>query len=123
MSTITVELVTSNGSIDQAASQAAFATALSAHVAEVELQDTLIAEKVAELFAEYKGRHIQMPTLASMVTQRLGGVPENFKTLSSRVLDYVRANAQGDNSLLVISKGKNGGASLRADATVKTDSQ
>jgi hypothetical protein len=109
--TLTVTLVNdSSGSIDQAASRAAFETALARHTAEVETQGTLIEEAVSALFDQYKDTAIGMPALGSMTAQRLGGNPDNFKVLSERTLNHVRANADGKGrALYTISKGKGGG--------------
>ena len=119
MDTLTVELVVVDGQIDLDSSTEAFTTALDALVVQRDLASVGIADAVAEIFAAYKGTAIAMPTLASMTAQKLGAVPENFKTISGRVLDYVRANTKGDNSLLVSRKGRSGGVFLRADAPVQ----
>lgn len=123
----------SDGTIDQAASEAAFSSTLSAHIADREMQDTLISEKVSELFEAFKGQAIPLPTVASMVAQKLNALPANFKTLSERVANFVRANSQGEtakdgsverpNSYLIVSKGKGGGVAVRADRPVKADSK
>ena len=129
---ITVPLVVSNGSIDQAASESAFRTALLKRVAEQETEVAEIADATLATFAEHKGRAITMPALAGMVCARLNVQPENFSVLSDRVLDYVRSNSQGrtvngqvenPESLFVISKGKGGGTRLRADIVAPTDSE
>ena len=118
--TLTVKLVQGdNGSIDTEATTAAFQDQLAAHVANVETESTEIATKVAELFAQNKGKYIALPTVGSLVANMLGAVSENYSVLSERVCDYVRANSKGDNSLLVIKKGQGGGAGWRADVAVK----
>jgi hypothetical protein len=128
---LTVDLVTTDGRIDQDASKAAFDSALIKRVAELETEQTQIAEAVSALFDQYLGKPIAMPTLGSMVAQRLNAQPENFKVLSDRALEYVRANSQStgseeDGNLVlhpesefVIGKGKGGGCYRRADAPVK----
>ena len=126
---LTVQLVETDGLIDQDASHAAFTTALSKHIAEREVEQTQIASAVSDLFDQYKGSSINMPALASMTAQKLNAQPENFKVLSERVLDYVRANAQGETakdgsverpeSVFVIGKGKGGGCYRRADRPAK----
>lgn len=124
---LTVDLVLRDGHIDQAASEAAFRTALLRTIAEAETQAQQIGEVVSDLFDQYKGAAIGMPALASMAAQKLNAQPENFKVLSDRVLDYVRSNSQTTgseeagnlvehpNSLFVIAKGKGGGCYRRAD--------
>lgn len=130
---ITTNLVTEDGKIDQDKSEAAFRSNLLRYVAERETEGTLIAEGVAALFDQYKGAAINMPAVCSMTAQRLGAQPENFKVLSDRVAEYVRANSQETgsekegtltehpDSLFVIAKGKGGGVSRRADRVTKTD--
>lgn len=121
MSTITTKLVLkTDGSIDTAASTAAFGKALSLHIAERETQDKEIGEAVSALFDRYPGQKIAMPAVASMAAQSLNAQPENFKTLSDRVAEYVRANSKSDDSLFVINKGKGGGVGRRADLPKET---
>lgn len=127
---LTVELVSNDGHIDQAASTEAFRGALVKRIAELETEQTEIAEQLSALFDQYQGKAIPMPTLGSMVAQRLNAQPENFKVLSDRTLDYVRANSQStgsedDGNLVlhpdsefVIGKGKGGGCYRRADRPV-----
>jgi predicted Zn-dependent protease with MMP-like domain len=128
---LTVALVTEDGAINQEKSEQAFRTALVKHIAEHEVEQTLIAEKVSELFDQYKGTGINMPAVASMTAQKLNAIPENFKVISDRVLAYVRENSQGEtladetverpNSLFVVAKGKNGGCFRRADRVAKVE--
>jgi hypothetical protein len=129
---ITVELVTTDGAIDIDASAQAFRTAALKRQAELETEGSQIASAAAELFDQYRGQAIPMPTVGSMVAQKLNAQPENFKVLSDRVLDYVRQNSQGEvkdgvaarpDSLFVIGKGKNGGCYRRADRPAKTESK
>jgi len=126
--TLTVELVQAGGHIDQAASEAAFSAALTRRMAELETEEEQIAQATAELFDTYRGQPIAMPTLGSLVAQKLNAVPENHAVLSERAKSYVRANAQGKvtdgveerpTSLFVIGKGKNGGVTRRADRPAK----
>jgi hypothetical protein len=128
--TLTVELVFNGGSIDQAASEQACRTALARRIAELETEQGQIAEATAELFDQYRGSAIPMPTVGSMVAQRLNAQPENHAVLSERVKSYVRANSQETkaadgtvtqhpDSLFVIGKGKNGGVTRRADRPAK----
>jgi hypothetical protein len=128
---ITVDAVLSDGRIDQAATEAAFHSALLRTVAEVETQEAEIASQVSAIFDQFTGKAIGMPALGSMVAQRLNAQPENFKTLSDRALDYVRANSQETgpegarvqhpDSLFVIAKGKNGGVYRRTDRPAKSE--
>lgn len=124
---LTTDLVLSQGKIDIEASTQAFRSAAVKRQAELETEQAEIAEAVSDLFDRNLGKAIAMPTLGSMVAQALNAVPENFKVLSERALDYVRQNSQATgsekegtlvqhpDSLFVIGKGKNGGCYRRAD--------
>lgn len=127
MSTLTVSLVSVAGRIDQAASEEAFHTALSKHIAEVEVETSGIAVEVSAFFAENLGLTMPMGAVPQMVAQRLGATHENFTVLSKRVHEYLRANSQDpkndksnvETSLFVIGKGPGGGIYARADRAVK----
>jgi hypothetical protein len=124
---LTTDLVLSGGKIDIEASVQAFRSAAVKRQAELETEQAEIAEAVSDLFDANRGKAIAMPTLGSMVAQALNAVPENFKVLSERALEYVRANSQTTgsekegtlvqhpDSLFVIGKGKNGGCYRRSD--------
>lgn len=125
--TLTVDLVQTDGRIDIEASAQAFRSAAIKRQAELETEQSEIASAVESLFDRQLGKAIAMPVLGSMVAQALNAEPENFKVLSERALDYVRANSQTTgsekegnlvqhpDSLFVIGKGKNGGCYRRAD--------
>jgi hypothetical protein len=127
---LTVDLVTQDGHIDIDASTEAFRSAAIKRQAELETETTEIAQAVSDLFDLHR-KAIPMPVLGSLVAQRLNAQPENFKVLSDRALDYVRANSQTTgseedgnlvqhpDSLFVIGKGKGGGCSRRADMPAK----
>lgn len=126
---LTVDLVTQDGRIDIDASAQAFRSAALKRQAELETEQSEIAQAVSDLFDTHR-KAIPMPTLGSMVAQKLNAQPENFKVLSDRALTYVRANSQErkaadgtvtkhEDSLFVIGKGKNGGCYRRADAPAK----
>lgn len=118
MSTLNVELVLVNGSVDVEASEEAFQTAMSNYIAQHEVETAAIADAVNAVFDEHLGKSINMPTLSALTTVRLNAQPSNFSALSELVLGYVRANSQGDDSLFVIRKGKNGGCGRRADQPI-----
>lgn len=132
---LTTSLVLEGGKIDQDKSEAAFRGALLKYVAERETEGTLIEEAVDALFTQYKSASINMPAVCSMAAQRLGAQPENFKVLSDRVAEYIRANSQETgsekdgnlvqhpDSKFVIAKGKGGGVYVRADRPAKSDEQ
>ena len=120
-----------DGSIDQDACLAGCKTAITKYVAERETEEATIALAVNDLFDEHKGARLNMPYVQNEALRRLNVQPENFKTLSERVAQYVRDHAQGEkaedgsferpDSLFLINKGKGGGVARRADLPVKTD--
>ena len=126
---LTVELVTTDGQIDLAESEVSFHTALVKRIAEQGVELDRIKVALNELFDENLGKAIAMPTVGSLVANKLGAVYENFQTLSNRTQEYVRANSQGKTlsgkgktavverptSLFVVSKGVGGGVQRRAD--------
>jgi hypothetical protein len=125
---ITVDLVTTDGRIDIDASAQAFRASALKRQAELETEQSEIAQAVSDLFDTHR-KAIPMPVLGSLVAQKLNAEPENFKVLSDRALDYIRANSQErkgpdgtvtkhDDSEFVIGKGKNGGCYRRADKPV-----
>ena len=128
---ITVDCVLTDGRTNESATLEACRAAVLRTKAERETQEWEIASQVEALFDTHLGKAIGMPALGSMVAQKLNAQPENFKALSDRVLDYVRANSQetgsektGDlashpDSTFVIAKGKNGGCYRRADRPAK----
>lgn len=127
---LTVDLVIEDGHINIEASTQAFRASALKRQAERETQGAQIAEAVKDLYDRQAGKAIAMPVLGSMVAQALNAEPENFKVLSDRALDYVRANSQSTgseeegnlvlhpDSLFVIGKGKGGGCYRRADKPV-----
>ncbi len=124
---LNVQLTEVGGRIDQDAARASFESGLAKLLAEREVEQTQIAQVVSDLFDRQLGQGLKMPYLGSTAANALNAQPENFSVLSERVLDYVRANSQGDGktkpidetSLFVIAKGKNGGAFRRADMPKK----
>ncbi len=133
---LTVELVTTDGQIDLAESEVSFHTALVKRIAEQGVELDRIQVALNELFTENLGKSIAMPTVGSLVANKLGAVYENFQTLSTRTQEYVRANSQGKtlsgkgktaiverpNSLFVVSKGVGGGVARRCDIPVEASS-
>jgi hypothetical protein len=119
MASINVTLVTVNGKVDMDASRDAFDAALSAFVVQHETEIATLANAVQGVLSAHPGRGIAMPTLASLALNSINAQPENYSTLTELALQYVRDNAQGDDSLFVIAKGKGGGVSLRSDTAAR----
>ena len=121
-------VVRANGSIDKAATLAAFNLELdTAIVKDAELTGK-VGDAVNAVFDEYKGAAINMPALCGMVATKLGCDKDTFQSLSDAAKTYVQNNAQGEKdkvtgtvenpeSLFVIAKGRGGGVTRRADRT------
>ena len=103
MSTLNIAHVVSflvrntDGSIDDAASQQAFAGALSQYKAERETELATIATAVHAVFAAYPGTRLNMPSVWTFASRLLNASPENEQILKEKTLDYVRANAPDPN--------------------------
>jgi len=112
-------LVLSAGSIDREASLAVAESALDAHIAERETQQSNIADAVSAVFDEYPGANLTMPTIEGMVSRQLNAVPSNYKTLTKLALDFIRANSgdKASGSTFGITKGKGGGVCRWADVS------
>src|ERR1700722_14068666 len=119
MSSITVKLVSRNGSTDVVAARQSFETALAEHVAQHETEMGVVADAVNAVLAENAGKAIKLGTLGSYAAMRLNATPDNHSTLSELAQDYARANAKGDNSALVIIRGAGGGVIRRSDLPVE----
>lgn len=116
--TLTITLaVLASGGVDRAATLTACENAIDQYVAERETELSNIADAVHGVFDQYKGASINMPALAGFALQRLNAQPANFKTLETRVMEYVRSES-GDRpsgATFAIGKGKGGGVKRWAD--------
>ncbi len=113
---LTVDLVRcEDGSVDVAGSEAAFSGALVKYIAERETEDTEIALAVDGVFDRLNGARGNMPYVVSQALQALNVQPENHKVLTEKVADFIRANAQGDEAVYHIGKGKSGGCFRLSD--------
>ena len=121
--TLSFTLVLSAGSIDRSESLKSASDALDAHIAEHETQQETISEAVSAVFGRFPGANLTMPTIEGMVARELNALPSNYKVLTKRALDYVRANAgaRDTGALFGIQKGKNGGVCRWADVPEKTE--
>lgn len=115
---LTVDLVRcEDGSVDVAGSEAAFSGALVKYIAERETEDTEIALAVEGVFDRLNGARGNMPYVVNQALQTLNVQPENHKVLTEKVADFIRANAQGDEAVYHIGKGKAGGVVRLSDET------
>ena len=91
---LTVKLVRgSNGSIDQDASLLAFQAAMEQHIVETETEESAIADAVSAQFDKYPGASQNMPALVNGALTYLNVTPATFTSLSEKVAQYVRDNA------------------------------
>ena len=104
----------SNGSIDHEATIAKFENDLNAFSVEREKEESVIADALHVIFDSHKGKRIPMPFLTSEVLRVLNVQPENFKSLTEKVQEYVRACDD-----FSIGKGKGGGVGRACDLPVK----
>jgi hypothetical protein len=130
---ITLALVLgSDGKVDKSATLASCDSAIDKYVAQRETEQATIAECVGAIFDQYKGATLNMPFVQNEACRRLNASPANFKVLQDLAADYVRENSQGakvgegdsatvehPESLFLITKGKGGGVSRRADLPAK----
>ena len=117
------------GGIDHEATLAKFAGDLLAFEVEQEAEASTIGAAVHALFDQFKGARLNMPYLTGEVLRRLNATPENYKTLTEKVQNFVRNQAQGESledgsveypgSTFIIGKGKGGGVARRCDLAPK----
>lgn len=103
------------GSVDVAATLAAF----EAQVLEfVEFEETLgarIETALQATFDQYRGQTLTMPSLVNVALVHLQVTPDTFAAYSAAVAEYVRNRPEE----YKIAKGKGGGVSRIADAVAK----
>jgi hypothetical protein len=116
---ITTKLVMNGSKIDSAASTAAFETELAKLVTEHETEVSTLGAAVQAVLAAHPGKGIAMPVLASLALNSINVQPESYTSLEAAALQYVRDNAQGEDSLFAIVRGPKGGVFLRAEMPVK----
>jgi hypothetical protein len=133
-------VVLADGRIDLDASTAKYRNACLTYKAQVETEETLVAECMADLYDTHRGvtlnlDYIRSQTITRMTKREPGlNVPSLFSLLGGRVEDYLRANcdheavpAKGDkpevaaktDGLFARALGKNGGFYRKADASPK----
>ena len=105
-----------DGSIDLDATVSKFEGDVSTYVALQAADQEKVAEAVATVFDTNMGTNINMPFLVSQALPLLGVSASTHKSLSERVLAYVRSNADGKGSnLFSIVKGIHGGVKRLSD--------
>ena len=97
-----------SGAVDLAASAKAYTDALSAWVAENEVDAAILGDAVNAVLDRFPGQTLPMPALVSLAVTELGATPQEFKALSTRVHAHIRGMAS-----LKIAKGVGGGVSRK----------
>ena len=91
--TIALAMLGNGTTLDDSKNEQTFESAYSAFKAELETEDTTIAEAVDAQFSAYPGASQNMPALVHGILQRLNVVPANHKVMEAKVLAYVRKNS------------------------------
>ena len=121
--TMATYAVVENGMVNVDATVEKFERDLTAYVAARETESSTIGQHVDAVFEQYHGQHVKMPTLLTMVLNRLNVQPENYTTLKERVEFYVRSNtssSRDSGKKFVTEKGKGGGVGVVAHLPPKT---
>lgn len=104
----------SNGSVDHEATLAKFAGDLASWEAQREADNAAIGVAVHSLFDRHLGKRLPMPFLTGEVLKALNAQPENYKSLTEKLTDYVRTSPEFDTA-----KGKGGGCGRVCDLPSK----
>jgi hypothetical protein len=102
----------SSGAVDVVASAKAYADALTAWVAENELDPQTLTDAVNAVFDRFPGQKLPMPALVSLTVSDLGVQPAEHRMMTERVHTHIRSLA-GEGGSLVITKGKGGGVARK----------
>lgn len=87
----------SNGGVDTEATVDKFRTALSQFVADVETEETSIAQAIDAVLTANHGINTNMSYVTSQVAMALNAVePTAFSTMKTKVAEYIRANSCGE---------------------------
>lgn len=113
--TIVTALVLAAGTVDRAATLAKFETDLDREIASRENDHERIGEAMQIVFAKFKGAKVNLPALSSYILQELQVAPTAWGEMDKRVKDYVRSVSKGDDALVSMAKGRDGGCRLIAD--------
>ena len=113
----------SDGSIDHDATLAKFRGDLLKYSVERDLESETVGAAVNAVFDQFPGARLNMLAVTSYALTHLNVQPENFKSLSDRVVGYIRDHAGNRESgaLFHIGKGKGGGCWRWADVPEKSE--
>jgi hypothetical protein len=104
-----------DGSVDHDSTLEKFASDLLRFEEIQDKENATVGKAVHALFDQYKGAKLNTPFVIGEVLSKLNAQPENYKTLSNKIADFLKSQSQGDNSTFVVSKGKGGGIGRRID--------
>ena len=104
--TIQVEVIYSNGIIDQSQMISLFYDRLQRYISNLECERNQIAEKVDELFQENVGATIRRSTIASMVCNKMNIPLNDHIVMGKRIISYIKKNV---GTKFFIVKGPKGG--------------
>jgi hypothetical protein len=129
MTQISVTLArTASGSVDVAASLAAFESAVHLHIAEKETELATIAAAASLTFDELKANgnpRVNMPFVINETVRRLNPLPANYNALTAAVGQYLRDNAgpREEGKLFGIGKGKGAGVTRWSDVPAQPEAK
>lgn len=110
---LTFNLIESNGSIDMEASRADLLAKFEALMTDRATYVHRIADAVNAVF-DREDTRINLPHVVSLTIAEMKISAKEYGKWEARVLDYVRSNSKGDDSLFDIGKGtKNGGVARK----------
>ena len=114
---ITIHAVEFNGTIDKEAAKDSLFAKIDELMADRASYRGKVAHAVTDVFDRHqRGTRFLLNHLLSKTIEALDVKPEQFSKWEDRVLEYVRSNSKGEESLYVMGKGsKNGGVGRRAD--------
>lgn len=117
--TITFNLIQSNGVDDTEASRQNLLAQFDAFMSDRATFLERIAQAVNGVFDRSDTPRINLPHIVSMAIADLKVSPKDYGKWEGRVLEYVRCNSTGPDSIFEIGKGsKNGGVARRVRAAV-----
>jgi hypothetical protein len=114
MNTITINVIESNGMIDEAAMKKEFLAKVAA-VSVAHCTPQIASAVNAAFDSEDRGQTLFKNRLVSKTITALKVAPKLYTKWEKLISDYIRVNSEGNDPLFIIGKGTNGGVSRRAD--------
>lgn len=111
---ISVEVLYTDGNIDQDATVAALSTELSKLATTRAAELAAVGPAVENYFDSHPGLRAPLPSISSLVASEMGSDPGSFAAVAETVADYIRANANGSGKdSFVIGRGRAAGGVAR----------